>query len=269
MEYANDNQVNSQAEQPNLNNNDAGAQGENQQTPQMPDYSKNFEDINGKFEKLSSYNQQLLQDLQGTKQELARLREEERRKTLIAAGDQDVLKQEHEKRRQEQIRNELMKVAPELKSVFEGQMANQQMQQQPSVAEMAFYNSARTNAQQSLANRGIKDPSGQEIMIRLGDALIHDVPQWQDRFYKKGDTTVLKEVEDFIFSKVIDPLKEQIKQETIENIRRQGRFAAPVPRVGGGGSSPQSKKENFNPDSPQERMGVWGKVYQQTISGNE
>lgn len=263
---ANNNQDQGQADQSVINNEDT--QGENQQVSTMPDYSKNFEEMNGKFEKLSSYNQQLLNDLQGTKQELAQLREQERRKTLMMAGDQDIFKQEQERKRQEQIRNELFKVVPEFKDFTEGRHAQQNGQ--PSVAEMAFYNQARTSAQQSLANRGIKDQSGQEVLIRLGDALIHDIPQWHDRFYKNGDTNVLKEVEDFIFQKIIDPIKEQVKQETIEMIRKQGRFAAPVPRLGGGGQGGnQQKNESFNANSTPDRMRAWGKVYQQTLAQNE
>lgn len=250
---------------PSTEGNESIPQTEEANQTQPRDYSADFSELKRQNERLQENNQRFLSDLDSHKQELAKLREAERRRNLILAGDDSVLKEEQEKRKQSQIRDQLLKVAPELKSLFTGEQPQQSGQ--PSMAEMAFFNQARSSAQESLKARGFEDQTAQEALLRLGDVLIHDVPQWHDRFYKQGDMRVLKEVENFLFEKLFDPYSKRIEAQTIERIKKQGRFTTPIPQRGSGsGNTAPKKNEKFDVNNQADRLRGFSNLYGDAVA---
>lgn len=240
-----------------------------QQNHPVRDYTEDFEYLKKSNERIAQANEKLLRDVSAHKEELANMREAERRRTLLFAGDKSIIQEETRKRRAEEIKNEFYELFPKARDMFEGNAQAFNQQPQPSVAEMAYMNSAKQEAYTFAKNEGFSTPEGQHFMAVLGDVLIHSVPDWKARFYQGGDRSVLNEVTEFIREKIFKPRDQQIESRLLEKIKKQGRYVSPLPRTSAGSGRIEKPKDNLDFTKPEDRHKRLSEVIQRSISSLE
>jgi len=198
------------------------------------------------------------------KEELAKLRDDQRQRDLLLVGDKDALAARQEQLRQQKIKDEFFKIFPEVKNALDrGQSA------QPNVAEAAYLNSAKSKGFELADKMGFKETSGKEFMIYAADMLIQNTPQWKQRFYQAGDMNVLDEVADFINKKVFEPRDRMMKQQWINSLKKQNQFSTPLPRGGAGSPKTSGVPEKIDASKAEDRMKVFAHIYNRATQGAE
>lgn len=228
----------------------------------QPDFSRDFESLKQSLQEERSQRQRLLEDLNAHKEELSQKREDDRRKMMMMVGDKETIQEVEEKRRQERIKDEFFKIMPEAKRLFE----NQGNQNEPSLSEKAFFNTARQKGFDLAKQSGFTSNEGQQLMPIVADILIQNTPQWKDRFYKNGDMSVIDEVSKFLDDKVFGPRDRAVEARTIARIQKQGRYATPLPSKRGGSGVPEPTKK-YDTNKAEDRKRLYGDIYNRTIAG--
>jgi len=226
-----------------------------------PDYSQEIESLRRENARLQEVNQKYSAELPEFKNELQRLRDEQRQRDLLLLGDKDVIAERQEKLRQDKVRDELFKVVPEFKDFL-----NRPQQTGPSIAESAFFNSARNTGFELADKAGFKDQAGKEFMVYASDMLIKYNPAWNQRFYQNGDMSVLNEVSDFINKQILEPRDKAIEQRVLSKIRSQNKVAAPLPARGGGSPKVGNGPEKINPTNMDDRRKIYDYLYNKQAS---
>jgi hypothetical protein len=248
------------------------------QSQQEPDYKREAEEYRAKLERLAQDNESYKRDLQSHKEELSqrrederRSREDERRRSLLLAGDKELLQEEEQRRSAEKIKEQFFKVFPNAKNVLEGNGQNQQQgEKEVSVAEQAFHNGNRQRAMEMAKKSGFGTTEGQQVMTTVGDYLINITPQWKERYYKRGDTTVIDEVHKWMEDKVFAPRDRAVEARLLEKLKKQGRYTAPLPSRTGGSNAPSpSREKDLDLNVPNQRKDAFLKVARSSMGQTE
>lgn len=251
-----------------------GGQGQQQD---QSDYKRELEEFRSRAERLAQDNENYKRDLQSHKEELSqyreeqrRAREEERRRSLLLAGDKEILQEEEKRRYSEKIKNQFFEVFPEAKKLFDGNAQNQQQgEKEVSLAEQAFHNGNRQRAMEMAKKSGFTTTEGQQVMTTVGDYLINITPQWKERYYKRGDTAVIDEVNKWLEDKVFGPRDRAVEARLIERLKKQGRYTAPLPSRTSGSSSSSSKEKDLDLNNPQQRRDAFSRIARGALEQSE
>ena len=253
-----------------------GQEGQQDQS-QEPDYKRELEEVRSKYDRLAQDNESYKRDLQTHKEELSRRREEERayreedrRRALLLSGDKEILAEEEKRRKSEAIKNQFYELFPKAKDILEGSAKGKQDNEgEPSLAEQAFHNGTRQRAMEMAKKSGFATTEGQQVLTTLGDYLINITPQWKERYYKRGDTTVIDEVHKWMEDKVFGPRDRFIENRIIEKLKKQGRYTAPLPSRTGGSGNPPSKDKDLDLNVPSQRKDAFLRVARNTLEQAE
>lgn len=246
-----------------------GGQSQNQFSVSPDDWNQ----VQAELASLRQYKQDWSQkqasydnDLRSYKEELSKVREDERRFRLLQAGDPEIIKDEQERRKNEAIQKELRKHLTELLPdlVQKGEL---RLNQGGSHLADQLYFSQASQKVHSMAKEEGFDDKGQKAMEAFGSFMIESVPQWKDRFYK-GDLSVVDETAKWIKETILEPRDKYIENRVLERIRKQGKYAAPLPsRTGGGGVKVNNAlKQDFN--DPDARRNAFLKIAHSALTEN-
>lgn len=233
--------------------------------------------LQAELKKTQEDRESFKKDLEAHKQELAAIREHNRRVGTALSGLDKSPEEMARDNKAKQVRDAMRQMYPwfdKAEKMFAQSEGGQQTEQPRSLAEQHYFNQARQTAFDRAAKMGFQTREGQEAVVSLGDLLIHQVKPWKDRFYGQGDHSVLEEVTSFLEKKVFGPYAKNIEARFLDKLRRQGLLLrmpnVPVEEPKSGKKEKKADKER-EPDysDPNERLGAMTRIAEEAMRGGE